>query len=305
MNPRKNTFLASAAALLFGAAMLSGNTAQGQAAPARGGVESIYGDLGPGSAETLSTNDEIMSAAASGAPSRVWAVLEHGEFVDCLNCITAVEPLLYDSHASNREIAAWWLRRRVFGVFGEGQTYQRTVQTLQSDPNPQKRVYAANALGEFLTLAGVKHCAQALKTDADEGVRAAAALALGRLQKDDGALATAISDSSPKVKVAVLDAASRMNQKYPSTSFAIALSDGDAAVRKRSAEVAETHQAVDQADKLVALAQNDPSEDVRIAAAHSLGALHAASARSALESIAQKDASGLVRDQAKIALRRL
>ena len=35
-----------------------------------------------------------------------------------------------------REIAAWWLRRRIFGVFGPGEVYQQTVQTLADRPRP-------------------------------------------------------------------------------------------------------------------------------------------------------------------------
>ena len=303
MKNRKSTFLVSASALLFGAAMLSDNPAQGQAASPRPSVANTYGDIGKTQEEKLSTTDEIMRAASTGEPSRVWAVLEHGEFVDCLSCISSVEPLLYDSHASNREISAWWLRKRVFGVFGEGEVYQRAVNVLKSDPNPVKRAYAANALGEFLTFAGVKHCAAALKNDPDEGVRVAAALALGRLQKDDGALALAMTDASPKVKVAVLDAASRMNQKF--IALGTGLADPDPAVRKRAAEIAETHRASDQVATLIELAKNDADAEVRLSAAHSLGALHDLSARGALEAIAQNDPSGLVRDQARIALRRL
>ncbi len=303
MKTTQKTFLLTASALLFGAVSLSGHSAQGQAAQSRGSVAATYGEIGKTQAEKLSTTDEILRAAATGEPSKVWAVLEHGEFVDCLSCIPAVEPLLYNAHASNREISAWWLRKRIFGVFGEGEVYSRVVSTLQSDPNPKKRAYAANALGEFLTLAGVKHCARALQSDADEGVRVAAAAALGRLQKDDGALAAAMGDSSPKVKVAVLDAASRMNQKF--TALGQGLADGDAAVRKRAAEIAETHRATDQVQKLIELAERDADAEVRLAAVHTLGGLRDASARGALERIVSSDANGLVKDQARIALRRL
>ena len=51
--------------------------------------------------------------------------------------------------SGSREIAAWWLRRRMVGVFGPGEVYSQTVQTLQTDPDPVRRSYAANALGEF------------------------------------------------------------------------------------------------------------------------------------------------------------
>ena len=59
-------------------------------------------------------------------PTLIWETLEHGEKVECLDCIPVVAPLLYDSNAKNREIAAWWLRRRIFGVFGPGEVYEQT-----------------------------------------------------------------------------------------------------------------------------------------------------------------------------------
>src|SRR5580700_5444200 len=94
------------------------------------GFAAVYGVLPADQAEFLSTAAAIKSAAASGAPSLVWEVLEHGEKVECLDCIGAVSPLLYDSNAKTREISAWWLRRRIFGVFGPNEVYQQTINTL-------------------------------------------------------------------------------------------------------------------------------------------------------------------------------
>ena len=113
------------------------------------------GPIPANQAEFISTPDAIMSAAASGAPTLIWQALEHGEKVECLDCIGAVAPLLYDANAKNREIAAWWLRRRVFGVFGPGEVYAQTLTTLASDPSATRRGYAANALGEFLVGSGI------------------------------------------------------------------------------------------------------------------------------------------------------
>ncbi|MDP9151820.1 MAG: HEAT repeat domain-containing protein, partial [Myxococcota bacterium] len=150
------------------------------------GFASVYGDVPEDQAEFLSTPDAIKSAAASAPPTLVWEVLEHGERVECLDCIPAVAPLLYDANAKTREIAAWWLRRRVFGVFGSGEVYEQTVRTLQNDADPVRRSYAAYALGEFFAAPGIEACALAITHDADARVRAAAATALGRLN-DDGA----------------------------------------------------------------------------------------------------------------------
>src|SRR3954468_17079326 len=86
----------------------------------RGRAE-MYKQLSPESLETVSTRDQIMTLRASNiAPTRIWKVLEHGEKLECLACVPVVSKLLYNSQPKTREIAAWWLRRRIFGVFGPG-----------------------------------------------------------------------------------------------------------------------------------------------------------------------------------------
>src|SRR5277367_5454093 len=105
------------------------------------GFAGIYGLHPANSVEFLSTPDSIKSAAVSGAPTLIWETLEHGEKVECLDCIPLVAPLLYDSNAKTREIAAWWLRRRIFGVFGAGEVYSQTIDALKSNPNPVYRAY--------------------------------------------------------------------------------------------------------------------------------------------------------------------
>ena len=85
------------------------------------------------------------------------------------------------------------------------------MDTLASDSNPQRRAYAAAALGEFLVLTGVAPVSTALLHDSDPGVRAAAASALGRLNDEgtSGALGKAFSDSDATVRVAAFQAARR------------------------------------------------------------------------------------------------
>src|ERR1700722_275233 len=155
------------------------------------GFAGVYGTLPADQVEFLSTPDTIKSAALSGAPTLVWEALEHGEKVECLDCIATVAPLLYDANAKTREIAAWWLRRRVFGVSGQGEVYSQTIDTLQTSTDPVRRADAAYALGEFFATPGIAACAQALTTEADAAGRAAPASALGRLI-DDGAGALAV-----------------------------------------------------------------------------------------------------------------
>jgi HEAT repeat protein len=270
------------------------------------GFASVYGNLPADQMEFLSTADRIKSAAASGAPTLVWEALEHGERVECLDCISAVAPLLYDSNAKTREIAAWWLRRRIFGVFGSGEVYQQTVQTLASDADPVRRSYAAYALGEFFAAPGIAACAQAVVNDGDGRVRAAAASALGRLNDDGaGALGAALRDSDTRVKLAALASAARINTFSTPSAVAALTMDTDAAVRRRAVEVLDALRAKDAVAAVAAAAQNDGDASVRAAACHALGDFGDPSAIPVVQALATSDADTFVRDQAQIALRKL
>jgi HEAT repeat protein len=238
--------------------------------------------------------------------TRVWETLEHGERVECLDCIPSVEPLLFDNNPRTREIAAWWLRRRAFGVFGPGQVYQRLLDRLGKDADPRFRAYAADAVGEFLSQAGEAPLALALQSDADMSVRAAAARALGRMNSDGkGALSVALGTADAQVRSAALQAAGLVNGFSDVAAVVRTLDDGDAAVRLRAVKLLDQMKATDSVAALVRLVQSDPAANVRGAAAHALGTIGDKSARTALETVAQSDADSLVRDQARFSLRGL
>lgn len=305
---RTTKIAALAFATVLGAStLMSGTEAKSDSTTTSGGTASVYGNnIPPDQIEFLSTPERIISVTSSGSPSAIWEALEHGEDIECLNCISAVEPLIYDSNAQVREISAWWLRRRTFGVFGPGEVYERTVTAVKSDPSPQRRAYAAYALGEFLTLAGVTPLADAVNTDSSPIVRAAAVSALGRLNDEGaGAVSKALSDGDTSVKLAAVTAASRINSFNDVPTSAKLLGDSSAQVRRRGVELLEGLRSTDSVQTLIALARNDQDADVRLAACHALGLLGDSSARTTLEAIAQSDANGLVRDQALIALRRM
>lgn len=287
------------------ASLVSSGDATANTSENIGGTQRIYGAIPPDQVEHISTSDRIKSVAASGSMMAIWETLEHGERVECLDCIPAIEPLLYDANPRTREIAAWWLRRRIFGVFGKGQVYERTIQTLQTDTDPVRRMYAANALGEFLSLPGIDACAVAVERDPDPTVRAAAATALGRLNDDgNGALSKALADVDPRVKLAAIRSATRINTFSDVASVTRLATDGDVVVRRNAAELLGHLRKPEGVDGLLALAK-DPDPNVRNAACHALGALHDPRARPVLEDLSKNDPNGLVRDQAQIALRRL
>jgi HEAT repeat protein len=288
-----------------------GSSAPREVTPHGTGFAGVYGTLPADQVEFLSSADTIKSAALSGAPTLVWEALEHGEKVECLDCIATVSPLLYDGNAKTREIAAWWLRRRVFGVFGPGEVYSQTIQTLQTSTNATYRADAAYALGEFFLMQGIEPCATALMTDSDSGVRAAAASALGRLNDDGaGALAVGLGDSSPAVALAALASISRINSFSGASSIAALTSHASVDVRRRAVEVLDALDATDSVDVVAAAAKNDTDAGVRAAACHALGTFGSAtsidaSAVAVLRSLSTGDKDTFVRDQAQIALQRL
>lgn len=300
------TFLLVAIALAAGGSLMTEKPATAGLTDNVGGTQKIYGNIPPDQIEFISTSDRIKSVSASGSMTAIWETLEHGEKVECVDCIPSVEPLMYDANPRTREIAAWWLRRRVFGVFGKGEVYERTLQALASDPDPKRRTYAANAIGEFLAAPGVEAVANAIDRDGDPNVRAAAATALGRLNDDGrGALGRAMADVDPRVKIAALGAAGRVNSFIDVQAVTKLVGDQDAGVRRRSADLLGAMRAKDSVDGLLVIAKNDPDDNVRNSACHALGQIKDGKARPVLEDIKANDKSGLVRDQAAIALRRM
>lgn len=297
------TFLAAATAL---ATTDAGATNPRPVTPSGAGFQGVYGSIPADQAEFLSSPDAIKSAVLSAAPTKIWETLEHGEYVECLDCIPLVSPLLYDANAKNREIAAWWLRRRIFGVFGSGEVYEQTINTIATDSDPMRRVYAANALGEFLIGAGVPSVAQALLHDGDPRVRAASASALGRLNDDGaGALGAAMADSDPGVKLAALGAAGRINSFSSIAQVAALTTDPTPEVRRRAVEVLDGLHATDTIAVVAAAAQKDSDARVRAAACHALGVFGDSSVLQVLTNLSQNDPDQFVRDEASIALKRI
>ncbi len=297
--------------IIAATALVMGPDAKSDTSQTRGGVQAVYGNIPADQVEFLSTADRIISMSGSGAPTAIWQTLEHGESVQCLDCIGAVAPLLYDkTYARNREIAAWWLRKRIFGVFGPGEVYEQTLNTLTGDADPQRRAFAASAIGEFLEASGIPPVAQAAKTDSDAGVRAAAMTALGRLNDDGaGALTAGLVDADDGVKVAAMEAAGRVSS-IADTAFIPQLTtalgpQNSALVRKHAVQLLDAMNASAADTAILALAKSDADEDVRIIACHAMGTFGNSADIPTLQHIAQTDTSTLVRDMATIALLRM
>ncbi len=272
------------------------------------GRASVYKNLNPESLEKLSSPARIKAITRGNtAPMEIWRVLEHGERVECLSCIPQVAELLMDSHPKTREISAWWLRRRVLGVFGPGQVYAQTVERLNDRSAPtMQRAYAAEALGEFLSYSGVKHVARAAIEDPAPEVRLASVKALVRLNTEgpQRELAEAISDADEEVRMAALRGAIRVNVFSAPEAVLERIDDSSVRVRTRAVETLGALGARDAVGGLVALLRQDSDPGVRKAAAAALGAIGDRSARAELTE-ALSDSDSFVRDAARVALRRL
>lgn len=278
---------------------------------AHAGRAVAYEQLDRSSLETVTTPERLLRVAQGGyAPTEIWRALEHGEKVECLSCIPVVSKLLFDDDAKTREISAWWLRRRVFGVFGPGQVYSQMVAAINDPLVPEKRrAYAADALGEFLSSAGTRHVARAATADPSPLVRVSAVRALQRLNSvgPNGELAVALGDADEQVRLAALNASTRVNVFRDVDQIVARLDDTSSAVRTRALEALGALRASDAVVAMIAklAPSNEAVPSVRAAAAAALGEIGDSSARAAVQASAQNDENRFVRDAARIALLRM
>ncbi|MEP7051791.1 MAG: HEAT repeat domain-containing protein [Pseudomonadota bacterium] len=276
------------------------------------GRSSVYGNLSTNSLEAVSTPEQILTlvqAPDSAAPTAIWTMLEHGERVECLGCIPYVSKMLYATNPKTREISAWWLRRRIFGVFGPGEAYEQTLNTVSDRSKSElSRAYAASALGEFLEGAGIPPVATALIKDPSPVVRLAAANALIRLnhQGPNNELASALSDDNEEVRLAALNGVTHINVFSDVDQVVALISDPSPLVRRLVAQTLGTLRSADSVMGLIALTSTDkePDAGVRAAAVWALGQIADSSARNAVLA-AQNDENSAVRDAAAGALFRL
>lgn len=307
MTFKLSTFVKSS--VVLGSFLLASAASAEEPNVTRGRAE-VYKQLPAGSLEVVSTRKELMGLGAPNlAPTHIWKVLEHGEKLECLSCIPIVSKLLYDSHSKTREISAWWLRRRIFGVFGPGQVYEQTVNALGNpEESESHRIYAANALGEFLSQSGVPALSQAVVSDESAAVRGAAVAGLERLNSSgkDGELSLALVDTDTDVRLAALHAATRINSFTDVAGVVALIGDDSSLVRRRAAETLGVMKAADAVAGLIALASPEFENDanVRTAAIWALGQIGDPGARDVIEA-AETDSDVSVRSAAKIAGRML
>lgn len=232
--------------------------------------------------------------------TRLFATLEYGERVECHECVPGLQRmLLEDANPKNREIAAWWLRRRPFAI---GAIMNRMRVTLETDSDPVRRARAAEAIGEFLDPNGFDTLETAASDD-DATVRAAAVKALGRLNHPSSGtvIATALADSNADVRSAALASVSKVTFFTESDAVVPTLGDAEADIRRRGALLVGQLEVESAVSDLSALLASDTDRDVRQAAAWSLGKIGGSDARSALASAVDTETDRLVLDAIEIA----
>jgi hypothetical protein len=308
-------FLVSTAAL--GLAVVSSTASADNTPATHAGRAAVYQSSSfdhNNSLESVSTPTAIRSMFdKNGSPTvgstRIWQVLEHAEKLECLSCIPLVAGLLYDAQPKTREISAWWLRRRIFGVFEQGGVYSQVIDTLgDASQADSRRARAASALGEFLIFAGREPLATAIRNDGSALVRQSAVAALERMNTDGPSheLSFAMGDGDVTVRMAALHAATRINVFTDVSAIAGLVGDTEAPVRQAAAAALGTMRVSDAVDSLVMLSspENEPDASVRKSAVWSLGQIGDASAADAIVA-ALHDPNAFVRDAAKAASLRL
>ena len=223
------------------------------------------------------------------------------------NAFPAVEKLLYDTNDKNREIAAWWLRRRIFGVFGPGEVYSRTVDTLKTSADATTRARAAEAIGEFWTVPVFRMSPMASSaTPSRWSARRRRARSTGSITPGRTVSSPRRSATTTEVRFTALIAATHVHGFSDVASVARLASDASAVVRRHAAWALGQMRARDSVTALIGLTSPDRESDAktRASAAHALGLIGDASARDALMA-AMSDPDSFVRDAARIALRRL
>jgi HEAT repeat protein len=247
----------------------------------------------------------IQMAIASGSPDAIKAELERSEFLVCGSCVDLIKPLVDNSDAEIRQVAAWWLARRAVSREVRVEMLNRLSQ-----PDSTAARNAADVLGEFHYVSSIPALSAALSNPIYSGeARAAMARALGNINRPTvvAPLTAALGDGNAQVKTGALLALQKIAGLRDGSAIVPLVTDGDAGVRAEAATTLGMFRAQEGTSALVTALQSDSSATVRKRAAWALGETHAnaAVAGQALQTAAASDPSPFVRSLAAAALTKL
>lgn len=269
----------------------------------------------PAQAGRGSSPGAIRNAISSNSAEAIAAELERAEVLMCPSCVGMVKPLIDHADVRVRQVAAWWLARRMRSeLFVE-------MATRLAQPDSRLARNAADALGELKMKRALVPLGAGLGNPVFDGeARAAMARAIGAIGDPQGLplLNKALGESDAGVRAAALAAMRAVRGFSDPAAAAALLEDGDEAVRiqatytigfARGSALAGREPEI--RDRIVrALAgrvTGDASVAVRKKAAWALGEIGApaAVAAPALQQAATRDDSAVVRSLAAAALGRL
>jgi HEAT repeat protein len=244
----------------------------------------------------------ISEAIASHSQDAIIAELERTETLMCPECVQLVTNLTEDSRYAVREAAGWWFSKR------PGYAKLLAAQMLDDlqlgDSNHVRN--AADFLGATVNHASIPSLAAAFA----RGVAPDAKLAIVRAVRvmtnpaGNSILQAAVTDADAGVRAAAASAWREISGQQGAAPLVPLLGDASANVRAQAATVVGALHEQSGRLALETLVTQDADPVVRRNAAWALGQLGNAGSRAALTA-ASADASGLVRGFAKAALAQL
>ncbi len=256
------------------------------------------GEISPDS--QIPSRAELINAIRSSAPDDLMALLEYGELLECVECIPLLEERMYtDEEPEVRRLAAWWLRRRMFGSL---KVEERLFEALRESADPVRRARAAMGLGEFQSAGALPDFQRLVANDPEAIVREAVVHAAVRLNHSRSweVLVEAMDDDETAVRLAALRGVLKVNGFAGQQAVAERLGDADPRVRRLAAQLAGKLRIASTADTLQRLLVEDDSPLVRQAAAWALGKL--GTGRAALTEARANETNERVLDAIEIAL---
>ena len=204
----------------------------------------------------------------------------------------------------------WPVRARAIELSAGIAPLAPIVLAATEDPEPRVRESALRAVASSSIAAGAPRASRALAADAWTFVRVAAADALAAIPSDGAALAGALDDKSPKVRIAAITALAKQRLSGQAKKIRERLDDGreDADVRAASARALGLlceRSAADRLTKLAHLARapvDEADDRIGVAAIEALGLLHPADLEQRLAPLRTKETRLPVRRAAERAL---
>jgi len=256
------------------------------------------GEISPDS--RIPTRADLMNAIRNAAPDDLMMLLEYGERLECAECMPLLEERMYqDEDPEVRRLAAWWLRRRMFGSL---KVEERLFETLRTSDDPVRRARAAMGLGEFQSAGALRDFLRLVDEDPEPIVRDAVVRAATRLnhRRSWEVLVRAMDDADADVRLAALQGVLRVNGFAGGSALVDRLGDEDPRVRRLAAQLAGKLQVAEAQADLERLLLEDEDPFVRQAAAWALGRIGAG--RDVLSRAQGSETEPLVRDAIEIAL---